>query len=196
MIFTSQSNDRRLMRVTLLIIAVVNVCGPARPARGQLQGHAVDVSDDFQDLNSTFFVADRLSTFDEQSGTGSLRWSRHVRRASLSFNKLDTPLSRGESSEFPSTEYDRDPALPFEITFLSPRTVRIRCSARAVPFGDGESPMLVGKLPQDHSWKVEPFDGGVKYTSSAGQVRLIFDPWHLEFYDASNSPHKAMAPRT
>jgi alpha-D-xyloside xylohydrolase len=174
----------RFERLFPLIAILVFVGGAFQPtAHGQLQGEAIDVSDDFQDLDSTFFMAERLAKFDAKSGQGTLQWNRYVRKPGLSFNKLDTHFSRGESSEFPGTEYDRDPELPFTISFMSPRTVRIRCSTRALETKADQSLMLVDDLPSDDSWKVEKTEGGVTYTSSAGQVRLKFNPWELAFYD-------------
>src|SRR5262249_6155490 len=90
---------------------------------GQLLGESVDVSDDFTKNESTYFIPDRVTKFDERSGTGIVRWSRHRRECNLSFNKLDTHFVRSESNEFPAVEYDRDPELPFAIDFVSPRAV-------------------------------------------------------------------------
>ena len=45
-------------------------------------------------------------------------------------------LIRGRASEFPGTEYDQDPSLPFSVTFVSPRTdcvfPRARCHSVTV----------------------------------------------------------------
>ena len=148
-------------------------------------GEAVDVSQEFQKLESTYFVGAELTDFDPATGEGKLRWDRFRRQTNFSFNKVDEAFVRAEANEFPGTEYDRDPALPFSLTFVSPRTVRLRCAARNVPLGDGQSLMLAGPVPEDHSWKVSTEGGVVTYKSDYGQVKLSKKPWRIELYDAN-----------
>jgi alpha-D-xyloside xylohydrolase len=162
--------------VSLLIVA---------PAAAQRIGDLVDVSDDFQQNESTYFVADRVTEFDAETGAGKLRWARHVRQPSLSFNKLDMPFVRGQSTEFPGTEYDRDPELPFSITFVGPRAVRLRFTSRDRPISERQSLMLAGELSRDDSWRVAATDDGVVYSSDAGRVEIVKQPWRIRFYDAS-----------
>lgn len=149
----------------------------------QVLGDPVDVSQEFQKLEQVYFVGNRVVSFDPATGTGTLEWARYMRQPSLSFNKIDLGLVRGRSTEFPSTEYDENPALPFSISLVSPRTVRLRFTTRSVPLPDAPSLMLVANPPRDNSWKVEQTDRVITYTSAYGQVRLIKDPWHVEFYD-------------
>jgi alpha-D-xyloside xylohydrolase len=146
-------------------------------------GELVDVSEEFQDRDSTYFVAGPITKFDAATGAGELSWQRYVRQPSLSFNKLDTPFVRGASTEFPGTQYDRDPQLPFEISFIDERTVRLRFATRATPIAERESLMLAGKLPQSDDWKATEADGKITYTSSAGRVEIVKDPWQIRFYD-------------
>ncbi len=102
-------------------------------------GELVDVSQEFQDRDSTYFVAGPITKFDAATGAGELRWQRYVRQPSLSFNKLDMPFVRGDSTEFPGTQYDRDPEVPFEISFIDARTVRLRFATRTTPLKERES---------------------------------------------------------
>jgi alpha-D-xyloside xylohydrolase len=110
---------------------------------------------------------------------------RNLRRLSLSFNKLDRGFERAKSSDFPGTEYDENPKLPFEISFISPRTVRLRFATRSQPLGDATSLMLVSAPPRDNSWKVESSDTAVTYTGAYGKLRLVKSPWRIEFLDQS-----------
>src|SRR5690606_17793623 len=156
-------------------------------ASAQIIGELVDVSDEFERLEQTYYVGARVSEFDAASGEGLLQWDRYERRPSLSFNKLDVAFSRAQPNEFPGTEYDRDPILPFAISFVSPRTVRLRFSTRDVPIEDlrdEPSLMLAGPVPSDDSWQVTEEEGAYRFRSEYGEVRLIIDPWHIEFYDA------------
>lgn len=156
----------------------------AVPATGQLIGEPVDVSEDFQQADSTYFVGGSVAEFDAKSGNGKLRWLRHIRRANLSFNKLDSQFIRGESNEFPATEYDRDPELPFEISFISPRTVRLRFATRPVPLDERPSLMFAGDLPSDDSWRAEEAGGNVTYTGAYGRLVLTKDPWRIQLFNA------------
>jgi alpha-D-xyloside xylohydrolase len=150
----------------------------------QVLGDPVDASQDFQKMEQVYFIGNRVVSFDPATGQGMLEWDRYLRSTTLSFNKVDLVLSKGRGTEFPSTEYDENPALPFSLTFISPRTVRLRLSTHsAAPLRDEPSLMLAGTPPRDASWKIEQTADAVIYTSAYGQVRLIKQPWHVEFYD-------------
>jgi alpha-D-xyloside xylohydrolase len=151
----------------------------------QVLNDPLDVSQDFQKMEHVYFVGSRVREFDAATGQGSLQWDRYLRSTTLSFNKIDATLGRGQATEFPGTEYDADPALPFSITFVSPRTIRLRFNTRNAPLSDAPSLMLVGNPPRDNSWKVEQTAEAVTWTSAYGRVRLVKAPWHVEFYDAA-----------
>jgi alpha-D-xyloside xylohydrolase len=154
-------------------------------AQAQVMGDAVDVSQDFQKMDQVYFIGERVASFDPATGNGTLEWMRHLRRLSLSFNKLDRGFERAKSSDFPGTEYEENPKLPFEISFVSPRTVRLRFATRSQPLGDATSLMLVSAPPRDNSWKVESSDTAVTYTGAYGKLRLVKSPWRIEFLDPS-----------
>ena len=161
---------------------------PASRAAAQappVLGDPVDVSQEFQRLEQTYFVAARVTDFDPGTGRGTLQWDRYARQPGYSFAKVDLDLARARGNEFPGTEYETDPALPFAIDFISPRTVRLRFSTRNVPIRNAPSLMLAGTLPVDRSWRMERTDSIVTWTSRYGRVRLILRPWHVEFYDAT-----------
>src|SRR6185437_7336008 len=158
-------------------------------ANAQVLGDPADVSQDFQKMENVYFVGSRVSSFDPSTGQGVLQWDRYLRNTTLSFNKIDVGFTRGRATEFPGTEYDQDPSLPFAISFVSPRTIRLRLSTRAVPLSenqslrDGQSLMLAGPVPKDSSWRVEQNEREIIYTGAHGRVRIIKQPWHIEIYD-------------
>src|SRR5215467_2297340 len=121
----------------------------------QVLGDPADVSQDFQKMENVYFVGSRVTAFDTSTGQGTLQWDRYLRNTTLSFNKIDVGFTRGKATEFPGTEYDQDPSLPFAVSFVSPRTVRLRLSTRAVPLTESQSLMLAGPVPKDNSWRVE-----------------------------------------
>ena len=115
---------------------------------GQL-GDVVDAGDDFRKPLQPTFVASRLTAFDPATGRGTLQWDRYTLGPGHSFEKTDVVYSRAQATEFPGTEYDRDPALPFEISFVTPRTLRLRLYTRDLPAAmmQGErSLMLAGPV--------------------------------------------------
>ena len=123
---------------TTLALLVAALALPALPSPATAQnlgqlGDLVDAGDDFRKPYQPAFVASRLTAFDAASGRGTLVWDRYTLGPGHSFEKTDIVYSRAQATEFPGTEYDRDPALPFEISFVSPRTVRLRLFTRALP---------------------------------------------------------------
>ena len=152
-------------------------------AHAQVLGDPVDVAQDFQKMENVYFVGSRVASFDTATGQGTLQWDRYLRNTTLSFNKIDVGFARGKATEFPATEYDQDPVLPFALTFVTPRTIRLRLSTRGVPLGDGQSLMLAGPVAKDSSWRVEQNDREIVYTGAYGRVRIIKQPWHVEIYD-------------
>jgi alpha-D-xyloside xylohydrolase len=151
----------------------------------QVLGDPPDISQDFLRHENVYFIGNQLTDFNPATGAGRIRWERYLRGTTLSFNKIDGTLSKGKATEFPGTEYDENPALPFSISFISPRTVRLRFNSREGSFAPDPSLMLVGEPPRDNSWKVEQNEREIVYSSSSGKVRIIKNPWHLEVYDAS-----------
>src|SRR5919199_834198 len=154
-----------LFRVAAVAVAVLTCvlfapCG-ARAQSPQVLNDPVDVSQEFQRMEPVYFVGARVAGFDAATGQGTLQWDRYLRSTTLSFNKIDVTLGKGRATEFPGTEYDADPALPFSITFVSPRTVRLRFTTHAEMPPDADQLMLAGPPPTDRTWKVEQTAGDV-----------------------------------
>ncbi|HEX6924910.1 MAG TPA: TIM-barrel domain-containing protein [Longimicrobiaceae bacterium] len=175
---------KSLLRRAVGLVFVFAVL-PGERATAQVLGDPPDVSADFAKLEQVYFIASEVTSFDPATGEGTLQWNRYTRSPSYSFAKLDLPFTRAGGNEFPGTEYATDPQLPFSITFVSPRTVRLRISSRDAPLPDSVTPMLVGPVPVDRgSWQVQESDSAVTWTGPYGRVRMIRAPWHVELYDA------------
>jgi alpha-D-xyloside xylohydrolase len=177
---TRPAGRARLLLLTASCLLAAWACAGA-----QVLNDPVDVSQEFQKMEQVYFVGSRVASFDAATGAGSLQWDRYLRSTTLSFNKIDVTLGKGRATEFPGTEYDADPTLPFSITFVSPRTVRLRFTTRAQMPPDDDALMLAGPVPADRSWRAEQTADDVVWTSAYGRVRLVKNPWHVEFYDAS-----------
>ena len=176
----------------------------ARSTHAQVLGDPVDISHDFQKMEQVYFIGSRVVNFDPATGSGTLQWDRYLRSTTLSFNKVDVTLVKGRATEFPGTEYDENPQLPFSVTFVSPRTIRLRLSTHAPAITDAPSLMLAGPPPRDNSWRVAQDDKAITYTSAYGRVVIVKNPWHVEFYDSAgrlltrtqniNDPHTYTTP--
>src|SRR6185369_2063731 len=162
------------MRSAKLVFLFVVIALLPAVVQAQVLGDPVDVGQDFQKMENVYFIGAKLTSFDTATGHGNLQWDRYWRNTTLSFNKVDVGFIRGRGTEFPGTEYDQDPVLPFAISFVTPRTIRLRLSTRAVPMNDvqgGQSIMLAGPVPKDSSWRVEQNDREITYTSAHGKVK-------------------------
>lgn len=152
----------------------------------ELLNEPYDITPDFRNFSNTYYLADSLSAFDPVTGKGEITYHRYEYSTRQAFNNILAVLKPVKPNEFPEQEYAVSPNLPFSITFVSPRTIRIRTNSRFEVKPDQESLMLVGgKAPQDlTSWKYSPVDGGYKYTSQYGSVIVKTSPWRIEIRDA------------
>src|SRR5262245_51135504 len=170
-------------RLGLVALALLIILSSPGESRAQVLGDPVDVSRDFWKMENVYFVGSKVANFDAARGEGTLVWDRYMRNTSLSFNKVDIGLTKGRSTEFPGSEYDENPALPFSISFVSPGTIRLRFTTRSQPLADAPSVMIpaLPTLPRDASWKMEQTDQAITYTSAQGKIRIQKSPWRIEF---------------
>ncbi|HEX8184171.1 MAG TPA: TIM-barrel domain-containing protein, partial [Blastocatellia bacterium] len=134
---------------------------------------------------NTYFVGNRVLSFDPATGNGTLEWKRYARRPTYSFNKIDKGLSPDRQNEDFPTEYDANPAASFSIEFVSPRTIRLRMSTSHVPLRNEPSLMLAGAPHKESSWRVEQSEKAITYISAYGSVTLVKDPWGIQVRDSS-----------
>ena len=134
-----------------LVAAGVLAANPPSP----LLNEPVDVSGDFHDFSNLYYVADRLADFDPATGTGKISYQRSEYFTSMSFNHMVAAIKPVEPNEFPANEYATNPALPFAIEFVSPKTFRLRLTSGPQVHKITEELMLAGPVPHDDSWKYE-----------------------------------------
>ena len=158
--------------------------GDSRDQRPGLLSDPVDISVDFHNYTNAYFLADHLDSFDPATGRGTISWQRHSLYPRIAFDNMKEGLNPFEGLTFPGGEYAVNPSLPFSIEFVSPRTVRIRIKTSLEPKPDEPSLMLAGEPRHDNSWKYERMAGGYRYSSTAGSVTILENPWRIEFRDA------------
>ena len=146
----------------------------------------VDVSKDFENYANTFYFADELVSFDPATGKGKVKYLRYNYKTRQAFNNMLMKPDTVAANEFPATEYEASPVLPFSIEFTSERTVRIKMASGPQFNQPKESLMLVeGTAPNNISvWKHSKTATGHTYTSKYGRVEITAQPWHIKIYDA------------
>jgi len=149
-----------------------------------LLNEPLDISSDFVDFSNTYFLADKIVEFDPAKREGKIQYQRAKYQTRYAFNNTLAALTPMEPDEFPSTEYEANPVLPFWIEFVSPRTIRIRVFT-GPQFVRGESLMLVGPVPKDSSWCYWPMDAGYCYSNQAGMLIIRTNPVRFEIKDSS-----------
>lgn len=151
---------------------------------GKVLNQAVDVTAEYGKLENQCFVAGEVVDFDPACGKGTVRWKRHSRKPRMAFDQIVVPLEETKSWEFPP-EYEQDPVLPFEIAFVTPRTIRIRLRARVAAGAEAESLMLVGEPGRSEAWQPTRETGRIVWRGPHGTLTLTENPWRLEFRDAA-----------
>ncbi|MBN1116575.1 MAG: DUF4968 domain-containing protein [Bacteroidales bacterium] len=150
-----------------------------------LQNEPVDISPDFADFENTYYLSGDLVNFNPNTGKGQLQYNRYEYSTRIAFNNILGVLRPVEANEFPGNEYAASPQLPFEIQFVSPKTVRIRAKSGFELKTDQESLMLVdGVAPTDNSWKYSKTEKGHEYSGKFGKVVISESPWKISFYNA------------
>src|SRR5215204_4948673 len=111
-----------------------------------LQNEPIDVSGEFFRQENHFFVADRLDGFDPGNASGGIRWKSLALKQRVSYHQLTLQLEDYKIWEdLPPGEYEDDQALPFVLSFVTPRAVRLRLAARPDLSPEEASLMLAGK---------------------------------------------------
>ena len=154
-----------------------------------LQCMPKDVSTDFSDLSNTYFLADSLVAFDKDKGEGLLQWKRYRLSPRQAFNLNGYWPVRMQMQDFPDAAYDNDPALRMSITFLSPRTARIRLLTTPVmpKESDADDPMLAfspNLSTKAGGVKTTETDNAVCYQSAYGTIEVQRFPFRLVLKDA------------
>src|SRR5215216_6659932 len=95
------------------------------------QNQPVDVSEEFSKQESHLFLGSRVDEFDQRSATGKIVWKSMALKQRVSYHQVTLPLEDYRVwRDVPPEEYQDDRDLPFSISFITPRTVRLRLAAR------------------------------------------------------------------
>jgi len=175
-----------LFRPLLTIICAILVCHQSATAANApvLLNDPVDISPDFRDFSDSYYLANRLAEFNPQTASGKINYQRANYVTRQAFDNMLAMLKPVDPNEFPANEYEANPTLPFSIEFVSARTLRIRMTSGPQVHKPAEELMLSGPVPHGEAWQYQKISGGHRYTSSAGSITIVENPWHLEIRDA------------
>jgi alpha-D-xyloside xylohydrolase len=151
-----------------------------------VQNQPIDVSEEFTKQENHFFIASKIEEFDRRSASGKIRWKSLALKQRVSYHQL-TPQFEDYKvwEDVPPGEYEDDQDLPFSVSFINPRTVRLRMSTQVVALREKTSLMLDGEPDSDDSWEISSAGSSTTYQSRFGSVTVTYDPLHFEFRDAS-----------
>jgi alpha-D-xyloside xylohydrolase len=151
-----------------------------------LQNQPVDVSEEFARQQNHFFIGSRVLEFDPISASGRILWKGLALKQRVSYHQLTLQFEDYRVWEdLPPEEYEDDQDFSFSVSFVTPRTVRLRVAARPGAPPDEPSLMLAGEPPTDNSWEMSDDGSSTTYESRFGSVIVTRDPVRFEFRDAS-----------
>src|SRR5918993_1313602 len=136
------------------------------------QNEPVDVSEEFSRQENHFFVGARVEEFDPKSASGRLCWKSLSLKQRVSYHQI-------------TTQFEDYRALPFDLSFVTPRTVRLRLAARPEGCRGEPTLMLEDEPPTDGSWRASDGGPSVAYRGPCGEVLVDKDPVRFEFRDAA-----------
>lgn len=187
MLINTKRKIQTLGRLAAGVLVVAGLSANAQLQNANMLNEPPDVSEDFTKFENTYYLANELTSFDPETGTGEVEYNRYNYQTRQAFNNMLARLVPVEANEFPGTEYAASPRHPFAVQFVSPRTVRIKMTSGPQLGKNEPSIMLVnGKAPVDNkSWKYSKTSKGHEYKSKYGKVVIQENPWHIYIYDGN-----------
>jgi len=152
------------------------------------QNQPVDVSEEFTRQRNHFFVGSVVRGFDPDTASGEVLWRGLALKQRVSYHQLTLQFEDYKVWEdTPPEEYEDEQALPFSLSFVTSKTVRLWLSARARGIHDEPSLMLFrSPLPtDDSSWEMNEAESRTTYKGPFGSVSVDEDPVRFVFRDAS-----------
>jgi alpha-D-xyloside xylohydrolase len=153
-----------------------------------LQNQPVDISEEFTKQQNHFFVGSKVPEFDPETAAGKILWKGLSLKQRVSYHQLTLQFEDYKVWEdTPPEEYEDEQALPFSLSFITPRTLRLRIAGRPSICPDGPSLMLDGEPPTNlSSWEMSEAETGTTYQGPFGSVSVNKNPVRFEFRDAAS----------
>ena len=159
-----------------------------REYEATLQNQPVDISEEFTKQQNHFFIGSMVQEFDLGTASGEILWRGLALKQRVSYHQLTLQFEEYKVWEdTPPEEYEDEQSLPFSLSFVTPKTVRLRLAARARGIRDEPSLMFAVPPPtDDSSWEMSEAEFRTTYEGPFGSVSVHKDPVRFEFRDASD----------
>src|SRR5215203_5795853 len=150
------------------------------------QNQPIDTSEEFAKQENHFFIGSKIEEFDKISASGKIRWQGQALKQRVSYHQI-TPQFEDYKvwEDVPPGEYEDEQDLPFSVSFITPRTIRLQMSTQIAALRKGASLMLDGEPGTDNSWEMSSTEFSTTYASRFGSFTATHDPLRFEFHDAS-----------
>lgn len=145
-----------------------------------------DISPDFESLDNEYFLPGAIANFNEKTGKGQVIWQYHRYVQDWFFNKIDKHLEKQTQKEAPFQDYDVHPVCDFDVSFITPRTMRLRMSTSPVAYPEKKSLMIPGTLATDSSRLISKKQDKVVYQNEFGSVVVNTKSFEIIFRDEEN----------
>src|SRR5215204_5877905 len=150
------------------------------------QNEPVDVSEEFARQQNHFFIGSKVSALDPEAASGKILWKGIALKQRVSYHQLTLEFEDYKVWwDTPPGEYEDEQTFPFSLSFVTPRTARLRVAARPEVYLDEPSLMLEAELPMGDSWEMSGDKSSTTYAGPHGSVKIDRDPVRFEFRDAS-----------
>jgi alpha-D-xyloside xylohydrolase len=151
-----------------------------------LQNEPLDVSEEFARQRNHFFIGSKVPALDPEAASGKILWKGIALKQRVSYHQLTLEFEDYKVWwDTPPGEYEDEQEFPFSLSFVTPRTARLRVAARPEGFLEGPSLMLDGELPTGDHWEMSGDESSTTYAGPHGSVTITRDPVRFEFRDAS-----------
>jgi alpha-D-xyloside xylohydrolase len=155
------------------------------------QNQPVDISEEFTKQQNHFFVGSVVQEFAPNTASGKILWRGLALKQRVSYHQLTLQFEDYKVwADTPPEEYEDEQALPFSLSFVTPKTVRLRFAARTRVIRDEASLMFAASTSTDYSswdssWEMNEAESRTTYEGPYGSVSVDKDPVRFEFRDAS-----------
>jgi alpha-D-xyloside xylohydrolase len=151
---------------------------------GDLQNQPIDPSLPFTDQSSHFFFPQRLEA-EGNNTEGKIVWRPMSLQQRISYHQVTQQFADYRVwSNSPEHEYEDEQRLPFKLSFVSTRTVRIRLALRPIGLDGGES-LMVEHVPYDDSWETKRSSEEILCRGAWGTLEVKLDPWQIQLFDSA-----------
>ncbi len=138
-----------------------------------VQNQPIDMSAEWTKQENHFFIASKTEEFDKSPVSGKIRCKGMALQQRVSYHQL-TPQFEDYKvwEDVPPGEYEDEQDFPFNISFITPRTLRLQMSTQIETIREGASLMLDGEPGTDDSWEMNDTGSSTTYASRFGSVTV------------------------